>query len=78
MLELVEEEMIEKLEEEKEPEEEQQLMIWNCEICTLENSADTDICSVCGAKAPVMKPAEVFHKVESADLAAAEQKLRDK
>jgi hypothetical protein len=53
-------------------------MVWSCALCTLENSIENEICSVCGARAPVIKPAEVFHKVESADVAAAEQKLREK
>lgn len=66
-------------EEEKQPEEEQALMSnWACQSCTFENVPGVDTCEMCGIAAPAEKPAEVFEKVESADLAAAEKKLRDK
>lgn len=79
VLELVEEDVIEKMveEEEKEPEEDQALMApWSCSFCTYENKPDAEVCEMCTAPAPVDKPKEVFQKVETADLAAADRKLR--
>lgn len=56
--ELVEEEVIEKIEaeeEEKQVEEQQSMMSWICEFCTLENDAANSICDVCGNAMPIAK-----------------------
>jgi hypothetical protein len=67
VLELVEEDVIEKMveEEQKEPEEdEEQMLSWNCGFCTFENQPGAEACEMCGAAAPVNKPKEaVFQKV---------------
>lgn len=45
------------VEEEKEQEEEQALIVpWSCDFCTYENQAGVDVCEMCGANAPVAKP----------------------
>ena len=65
VVDLVEEEIIEKIEEEeqKEPEEEDNLMIWVCPICTFENMAGNTNCEMCESPPPVGKAVESFEKV---------------
>jgi hypothetical protein len=54
--ELVEEEVIEKIEEEEEKqdaEEEMGLMTWICAACTYENPTALNVCDICQTAAPV-------------------------
>lgn len=64
--------MIEKIEEEeeKEPEEESNLMIWVCSECTVENPAGNTICECCETPyvPPIAKPDETLEKVEEVNL----------
>lgn len=81
--ELVEEEVIEKIEQEEEKEQEQQeevgMMSWTCLSCTFENAIGSPRCEVCDTAPPPMeKPKEVYDIVEATDLKAAEKKLKER
>jgi RNase P protein component len=80
--ELVEEEVIEKIEqeeEEKQEEEEMGMMTWVCAACTFENPAAFNLCEICQTPAPVAaKQEEVYDVIEATDLRAAERKLKER
>lgn len=75
--ELVEEEVMQKMQQELPEEREDQMdgssaMEWTCIACTFQNPSDTNLCQVCQTPAPVVaKQEEVYDEVEATDLKEA-------
>ena len=83
--ELIQEEVVEKMEQEVEEERQDEMngggamLEWVCLSCTFQNPGDTNVCQICETPAPVIaKEEDVYDEVEATDLKKAQKKLKQK
>lgn len=82
--ELVEEEVMEKIEKEEEEEKQQEeedqglIMEWICPVCTFINPMGNSHCDMCQSEMPPPPVAEeVYEEVEATDVSKAENRLKE-